>query len=501
MSKNRDVFTIIGLATCVKILLVWTYRSTDFEVHRNWLAITHSLPLKEWYRERTSRWTLDYPPLFAWFEWFLSQIAARVDPKMLNVENLEYASEETILFQRFSVMCSDAVLFYAAYVWHGICFEQTQRLPRLFKPLVLVGLILNPGLLIVDHIHFQYNGILMGIMLLSMARIYQGHVLWGTLWFSILLNMKHIYLYIAPPFFIYLLRTYVLSEKNVRLQAIRLSQLGLIVAGVFSISFGPFIYHGQIRQVLSRLFPVRRGLLHSYWAPNIWALYGFCDEILRWFARKLGFGVPAQTITKGLVQEAKFAVLPNVPSWLTIVAALVLMTPSLYKLFRKPCREAFLHSVVYCGCVSFLVGFHVHEKAILIPLLGLLPLAVRRPELSGLFVAFSATGHFSLFPLLPNEQERFLKTALVLLYAFYIHKALSALRGRPALARLSKIYLLGLAPLFLYTEIISKVMPSRYEFLPLMGTSVYCAIGILHCFIPFSFAQDYTKLSERFKRQ
>ena len=42
-------------------------------------------PLPRRYHEATSEWTLDYPPLFAWFEWALSQLARHVDPAMLQV--------------------------------------------------------------------------------------------------------------------------------------------------------------------------------------------------------------------------------------------------------------------------------------------------------------------------------------------------------------------------------------------------------------------------------
>ncbi|XP_072582102.1 dolichyl pyrophosphate Glc1Man9GlcNAc2 alpha-1,3-glucosyltransferase isoform X5 [Vulpes vulpes] len=467
-------FSALALGvTLLKCLLIPTYHSTDFEVHRNWLAITHSLPISQWYYEATSEWTLDYPPFFAWFEYALSHVAKYFDQEMLNIHNLNYSSSRTLLFQRFSVIFTDAVFVYAV---HECCKcidgkKAGKELTEKPKFILSVLLLWNFGLLIVDHIHFQYNGFLFGLMLLSIARLFQKRHMEGALLFAVLLHFKHIYLYVAPAYGIYLLRSYCFTankpDGSIRWNSfsfIRLISLGLIVFLVSALSLGPFLALNQLPQVLSRLFPFKRGLCHAYWAPNFWALYNALDKVLsvigfndKWF----GSAVPTHS-----------------PSFSDPLGH-----PHLYSDGHIGPR-GFLRCLILCALSSFLFGWHVHEKAILLAVLPMSLLSVGKAGDASIFLILTTTGHYSLFPLLFTAPELPIKILLMLLFTIYSISSLKTLfrKEKTLFNWMETFYLLGLAPLEIFCEFVFPFTSwkLKYPFIPLLLTSVYCAVGITY---------------------
>ncbi|KAI7900736.1 glycosyltransferase family 57 protein [Cokeromyces recurvatus] len=473
---------LLIISTLIKSLLIPSYRSTDFEVHRNWLAITHSLPIQKWYIENTSEWTLDYPPFFAWFEKFLSMFAALVDPEMLKVDNLNYESIETVIFQRLTVIVSELVFYWAL-------LRYVKYFGNKYVNCVLAGaLFLHPGLIIVDHIHFQYNGLLYGILVLSIVEAKRNNLLCSGVLFAILLNFKHIYLYMSPAYFIYLLKSYCFIQQNgaIKFSMKRLTILGSSVLAVFAISFGPFIYLGQLPDLFQRLFPFTRGLCHAYWAPNFWALYAGLDRVLIVFAKRFGWSLKEEAIssmTRGYVGDTQFAVLPTIEAIHTLIITVVIQLIVLQKLWRKPTFNNFLSSLILCTFSSYLFGWHVHEKAIMLVLIPFGLMAANSKVNLRILIILSAAGIVSLYPLLFHPAETPIKIILTLLWFCVVIPSLANNIKTPLkeLLTIEKNYLAGMFLLQAYTEFGHVlIFGDKLQFLPLMVTSLYCAIGIIY---------------------
>ncbi|KAI8474674.1 MAG: glycosyl transferase [Monoraphidium minutum] len=504
--------TLLVILAGVQLLLVPAYRSTDFEVHRNWLAITHSLPIRKWYYDATSEWTLDYPPLFAWFERAMAPLAAAADAKMLSVSNLEYASPAAVLFQRVSVMATGLLLPAAAY-YATRGGGGGGGGGGLKGQLLFFLLVANSGLLIVDNIHFQYNGILMGLMIFSLVLASERRYVASGALFAALLNMKHLFAYMAPVYFVYLLRNYCLGGDMIDgsggkqggrggggrgaaaapaplgAAAARLALLGGAVAAVFAASLGPFLAMGQLPQLLSRLFPFGRGLCHTYWAPNAWALYSFADKLLAAALAAAGLrDKPLAHMAGGVVGTTTFAVLPQVGPKAAAAAVLLSLAPCLAALWRRPGRGALGAAVAYANLCGFVWGYHVHEKAIITVTIPLALLAVERRAFAVDFLLLASAGHAALFPLLFGWAEAPVKWLLVAVYFAVAAEGLSRLHGGGGgggggrggggswLPAWCRWYMWGLVPLELYCGLGHRLLlGGRLPFAPLMLTSVYCA--------------------------
>jgi alpha-1,3-glucosyltransferase len=462
------------IITCVKILCIPSYRSTDFDVHRNWLAITRHLPLKEWYfddRNGTTVHTLDYPPTFAYFEYIISNnpmtnlLLSRgiLDERCLALlpDSDNEPSQECVVFHRMTVIISDFILWLGASL--ACCGDQSFLL-----------IILNPGLLWLDHVHFQYNGAMLGILLASLGLLVRGyhhqgisyhlHHLGSAFLYSLLITLKHLYIPLAPLYFVYFLSNYCFHNTTFSIRNFTL--VGVITVMTLIMPFIPFLLQSnplnQMQQIIHQLFPFGRGLVHDYWAGNIWALYLFLDKVLT----KIGGMSPAPEVTPSLC--AGFLFLGLLPACLCAWRA----TP-----------RTFIRCVVFSSLSSFMLSYHVHEKAIMTAIIPLTILIQGESE-RRLYFRMNVFGLIGLFPLLFRPVELSFKVFSYLAFMGFILNAYSGLY----LSKLD-VWMIGLlSMLILYSEILHPLLIHPHmEFLPLMSVSVFCALGLISCWLDSGF--------------
>ncbi|CUM64771.1 uncharacterized protein PRCAT00002382001 [Priceomyces carsonii] len=527
-TRRYSLWNIWVITLCLKVLLTVGYHSTDFEVHRNWLAITYNLPLAKWYIENKSQWTLDYPPFFAYFEWILSHMVPQIvkDDGCLDLVKDGAYGLPTIFYQRATVILSEVVLF-AALQWYIDTSPPGNATRRAY--VTASSLVFSPGLLIIDHMHFQYNGMLFGLLVLMINCARLEKYLMCGFWFSLLLCFKHIYLYLAPAVFVFLLRGYCLNLTvsgdmnlvNKILGLVRwrnLLKLGSVVISVFLVAFLPFVVNWVIPELMGRLFPFNRGLTHAYWAPNIWAIYSFCDRLLIQVYHRVPLsqlfleGVfkvnPSAlsdtrsllSLTRGIVGDTEFSILPTITPQLTFFLTAFYQVMSLIPLFLQPNFNRFVGALTLCGFASFLFGWHVHEKAILLVIFPMSFIVSNDKTLLGPFNLLVSCAYVSLFPLIINPEEWVVKvvyTALWYIIYYFNFRRIVRLskhflgQGEIILDRVTNGYILGLIPLIAITSLFDLFegkfeILTRYLFLKLIFYSVYCGIGIISSWNGFS---------------
>uniref|UniRef100_A0A7C9ELX7 Alpha-1,3-glucosyltransferase n=1 Tax=Opuntia streptacantha TaxID=393608 RepID=A0A7C9ELX7_OPUST len=426
----------------------------DFEAQRHWMEITVNLPVKEWYRNSTLNdlqyWGLDYPPLTAYQSYIHGIFLKSFLPE--SVALFTSRGHESYLGGRSSGGGVYTIYGERAY---------SSANPRKGKnelAWLMAMILLNPCLIIIDHGHFQYNCISLGLTVAAIAAIMSDKELAACAFFTLALSHKQMSAYFAPAFFSHLLGR-CLRRRNPFLEV---AKLGLVVFGTFALVWWPYLNSKQaFLEVLARLAPFERGLYEDYVA-NFWCT---TSVLIKW--KKL-FSTHSLKL-------------------FCLVATLSTSLPSMIQQIMAPSNRGFLYALLNSSFSFYLFSFQVHEKSILLPLLPASLLVLEEPLLFRWLTHF---GLFSMFPLLYRDQLILAYIALfALFYLLFYAPGKRPRKIKSSALRSFFLNLFGFCSFVLHIVYFTVHPPERYPFL-------FEAIIMLVCCSQFVLLATYTNMKQ-----
>ncbi|XP_020108916.1 probable dolichyl pyrophosphate Man9GlcNAc2 alpha-1,3-glucosyltransferase [Ananas comosus] len=442
----------------------------DYEAQRHWMEIALHLPPSDWYRNSSandlSYWGLDYPPLSAYQSRAHALLLNATIPESVALgASRGFESKPSKLLMRWTVLSSDLIVFFPAalyFVWvyrrvfvgGGVCDRDGGSVLWL-----LAMILLNPCLILIDHGHFQYNCISLGLTLGAIAAVLSQNELAASALFTLAINHKQMSLYFAPAFFSHLLG----KCLKRRFPVIEVTKLGVVVLATFALVWWPYLHSLEaFIEVLSRLAPFERGIFEDYVA-NFWCSTSVFIKWKRLFS----------------VQSLKL---------LSLFTTILGFLPSLVQQVKSPSNLGFLYSLLNSSFSFFLFSYQVHEKSILLPLLPASLLGLQEPQLYGWFVYYAL---FSMYPLLRRDRLILQYIAVLALFGLIFHSP-DRSRGTKTSRFYTRKELLAL-PLFfsiiLHFVYVITQPPEKYPFL-------FEAMIMFLCFSQFVSLVMYTNIRQ-----
>ncbi|RDW76952.1 alpha-1,3-glucosyltransferase-2 [Coleophoma cylindrospora] len=408
----------------------------DYEAQRHWMEITIGLPISQWYFHDLEWWGLDYPPLTAYHSWLLGKIGSLIDPAWFALRSSRGIEDPALkVFMRATVIVSEYFVYIPAAVIFVRRFTRLQGINHWHAWIALTAILMQPGTILIDHVHFQYNTVMLGFVLACMSSIQAGRYMWCSVFFVMALGFKQMALYYAPAIFAFLLGVCIFPRIN--------PARFLGIATVTAVSFAVLI----LPLYLGALYDSHRGIdarpeLFGHKAP----LPLFTEQSFRLDHNAWYYPILQQTaqlihrvfpFARGLFEDkvANFWCTLNIliklrkyPSELlqraSLLFTLAAITPPCFVIFVKPKKELLPLALATTAWAFFLFSFQVHEKSVLLPLMPMTMLLTGKNGLSDnirSWVGFAnLLGVWTMFPLLQRVDLRIPYYVLSLLWAYLL---------------------------------------------------------------------------------
>lgn len=465
----------------------------DFEAQRHWMEITIHLPLIQWYFYDLQYWGLDYPPLTAYHSWLFGKIGSVVDSDWFKLDvSRGIETRQIKTFMRLTSVISELVIYIPAVMQlTSLLGGKKARLGRMHQIVVIALILSQPSLILIDHGHFQYNSVMLGLFLFAVIDLLKGNLVLASVWFMSSVLFKQMALYYSPFIFFYILSKLFTPKKSwlATLATFKLGKLVVIGATVLLTALlmvSPFVLTASsyteaaslIKQILVRMFPFERGLFEDKVA-NFWCTSNLVVKYNKIF-------------TNDQLKKLSLA--------FTLGSVLPPCLACFYKnVTRKsvpPILAVYGFSATAWGFFLFL--FQVHEKSALVPLIpSTFLLLSLDTDIIAVVLWINNVTTFSLFPLLKRDGLVLQYTVLLLM----INWLIGGFTLRPDrnllwpgnLPFVAKLVIGGsyLAMLVFHVVEYSFLPPSQYPDLWVIANTTlsFCCFGLFYVWLVYRILQ------------